>query len=226
LTALAHPLPAQAQGETIGVRERRCIVTGDVLPEARLLRFAIAPDGQIVPDVQARLPGRGLWVRAERAVIARAVEKNLFAKAAHAPVRANKALAEEAELRLAERMLAYLGLARRAGELVLGFDQVEKALRGDTPPPLIVEAAEAATEGRRKLLAAALARGIAPYVIGALTNAELSLAAGRENVVYAAVRAGRIAERLIFEAGRLGGFRPLRPWVWAGFSGGQRGVPG
>jgi predicted RNA-binding protein YlxR (DUF448 family) len=202
------------------LRERRCIVTGEVLPEARLLRFVLAPDGAVVPDVEAKLPGRGMWVRAEREAIATAVAKRLFAKAAKASVRVDGGLADLAEARLVERMLGHLGLARRAGELLLGHDSVDKALRGANPPALIVEAAEAAPDGRRKLQAAATAKGLTPFVIGALTNAELSLALGRANVVHAALKPGRIAERLIFDAARLNGFRPLRSWVWDGFSGG------
>jgi uncharacterized protein len=202
-----------------GSRERRCIATGELLPEARLLRFVLAPDGQVIPDVEAKLPGRGLWVRADRGVIAQAAARRIFGKAARAPVTVDERLAETTEARLVERILGHLGLARRAGELLLGFDQVEKALRDTHPPALIVEAAEAAPDGRRKLHAAARARGVVPFVIGALTNAELSLALGRENVVHAALKPGRIAERLIFEAARLDGFRPLRPWVWEDFSG-------
>ena len=203
-----------------GSRERRCIVTGEILPEARLLRFVLAPDGEIVPDVEAKLPGRGIWVSADRTAIDQALAKRLFGKAAKAQVRAGADLASRAEARLVERMLAHLGLARRAGELILGFDSVEAALRGPNPPPLIIEAAEAAPDGRRKLQAAATVGGVVPFVVGALTNAELSLALGRANVVHAALKPGRIAERLIFEAMRLRGFRPLKSWVWEGFSGG------
>lgn len=213
-------------GSTSGSRERRCIVTGEVLPEARLLRFVLAPDGQVVPDVEAKLPGRGLWVSADRTMIGQAVAKRLFSRAAKASAAADKGLPERAEAQLVERILAHLGLARRAGELVLGFDQVDKALRGANPPVLIIEAAEAAPDGRRKLQAAATTRGHVPFVIGALTNSELSLALGRENVVHAALKPGRIAERLIFEAARLSGFRALRPWVWDGFSDGEAGGPG
>jgi len=207
-----------------GGRERRCIVTGQVLPEARLLRFVVSPDGMVVPDVEAKLPGRGIWVSAQRAAIAKAAAKSLFAKAAKGPARAAADLAETAEGRIVERMLALVGLARRAGELVLGFDQVEKALRAPKPPPLIVEAAEAAPDGRRKLQAAATSKSHVPFVIGNLSSAELSLALKRENVVHAALKPGRIAERLIFEAGRLEGFRPLRAWVWDGFSASEAGV--
>ena len=205
---------------TSGSRERRCIATGTVLPEARLLRFVLAPDGHVVPDVEAKLPGRGFWLRAERDILAQAAAKRLFAKAAKAPIMVDSDLAERAGARLVERVLAYLGLARRAGELLLGFDQIDRALRSSDPPAVVVEAVEAAPDGRRKLQAAAMAGGSVPFVIGALTNAELSLALGRENVVHAALKPGRIAERLIFEATRLDGFRPLRPWLWSGFSGG------
>jgi uncharacterized protein len=225
--ALAEQRVDRDRGKaSMGPRERRCIVTGEVLPEARLLRFALAPDGQVVPDVEAKLPGRGLWVRADRTIIGQAVAKQLFARAAKAPAAADSGLPNRAELRLVERILAHLGLARRAGELALGFDQVDKALRSANPPALIIEAAEAAPDGRRKLQAAATAGGHVPFVIGALTNAELSLALGRENVVHAALQPGRIAERLIFEAARLSGFRALRPWVWEGFSDGRAGGPG
>ena len=220
MTTLTQIDESMADAAGVNLRERRCIATGEILPEARLLRFVRGPQGEIVPDVESKLPGRGLWLRAERSAIDRAVSKNLFAKAAKAPVLIDAGLAERTEARLVERMLAHLGLARRAGELFLGFDQVEKALRTPRPPALVIEALEAAPDGRRKLQAAARAQSRVPFVIGAFTNAELSLSLGRENVVHAALKPGRIAERLIFEAARLSGFRPLRPWVWEGFSGG------
>ena len=217
------PRPASAMD---GSRTRRCIVSGEVLPEGRLVRFAVAPDGEVVPDVEAKLPGRGMWVRAERKAIEQAAAKGLFSRAAGSSVKADPALAVRTEARLVERMLGHLGLARRAGELILGFDQVERALRGPGAPAVIIEASDAAADGQRKLHAAARSAGIAPFVIGALSSAELSLALGRSNVVHAALKSGRIAERLVFDAGRLNGFRPLKPWIWAGFSEGEAGKPG
>jgi len=84
------------EGSMGGSRERRCIVTGEVLPEARLLRFVLAPDGQVVPDVEAKLPGRGLWVSADRTILAQAVAKRLFARAAKAQAAADKDSRESA----------------------------------------------------------------------------------------------------------------------------------
>jgi hypothetical protein len=207
-------------------RIRRCIVSGDVLPEGRLLRFVAGPDGCVVPDAEAKLPGRGLWVRSERVAVEQAVSKGSFARAAGEPLKADIGLVGRAEAQLVQRMLCHLGLGRKAGELILGFDQVERALRGPNPPAVIVEAAEAAADGQRKLQAAARAGGIAPFVVGTLTSAELSLALGRPNVVHAALKSGRIAERLVFDAGRLNGFRPPRHWVWAGFSEAEAGRTG
>ena len=199
-------------------RTRRCIVTGDVLPEARLLRFVGDPDANVVVDVEAKLPGRGFWVRSERECIQRAVSKNLFSRAAKKALRAPEDLPESAGKLLGTHMLNALGLAQKAGELILGFDAVEKALRGRRPPAVLVEASDGAPDGARKLKNAAGASGVIPFVIGCFSSAELHLALGRPNVIHAALKSGRMAERLIFNAGRIAGFRPLKPWKWAGFS--------
>jgi predicted RNA-binding protein YlxR (DUF448 family) len=211
--------PDDAENDGVsGARARRCILTGKVLPEARLVRFVAAPDGQVVPDVEAKLPGRGLWLTASRAAVEQAVAKKLFSRAAKTALRAEANLAALVEQRLVASLCGALGIARRAGHLILGFDQVEEALRSDNPPAVLIQAAEARPDGARKLRNAALARGIAPFVLGGLGNAELSLALGRENVVHAALKSGRIAERLIFDAGRLQGFRAFQPWAWVGFA--------
>lgn len=188
-------------------RERRDIVSGDIMPEHRLIRFVAGPDGNIVPDVAARLPGRGAWVRASGKAIAEAVEKKLFARALKAPVKAGADLAERAQKALVARILGDLGLARRGGNLVLGFDNVLRMLDSAHPPALLVEASDGSSDGKRKLYNAAHARELRPVVMESLTSAELGLALGRENVIHAAVQPGGLAERLIFDAERLSGFR-------------------
>jgi len=189
------------------MRERRDIVSGEIMPENRLIRFAVAPDGQVVPDVAAKLPGRGLWVEAAKVAIGKAVEKKLFAKAAKANVAASPDLAERVEKALVARMLGDLGIARRSGALVLGFDNVLRALEGPKPPKVLIEAFDGASDGKRKLYAAAHRMELACVVIEGLTSAELGLALGRENVIHAAVQPGGFADRLIFDAERLSGFR-------------------
>jgi hypothetical protein len=189
------------------LRERRCIVTGEVLPEAKLVRFVADPDGNVVPDVAAELPGRGMWVSATRDAVRAAVAKNLFSKSAKDSLKASLDIPDRVERLLVARMQGDLGLARRAGQAMLGFDNVMRELDAPVPPAALVEARDGAADGRRKLAGALRARGLKTQIIETLDSVELSLALGRENVIHAALKPGRLAERLSFDAGRLGGFR-------------------
>ena len=189
------------------MRERRDVVSGEVMPENRIIRFAFAPDGTVVPDVAAKLPGRGAWVAANRAAIMTAVEKKLFSKSAKANVTADSGLAARTEAALLARMVGDLGLARRSGTLVLGFDNVLRQLEGPKPPKALIEALDGSKDGKRKLYAAAHRLELECVVIETLTSAELGLALGRENVIHAAVQPGGLANRLTLDAERLSGFR-------------------
>ena len=190
-----------------GARERKCIVTGEVRAEAQLIRFAVSPDGQVTPDVAAKLPGRGIWVSADRAILERAIAKNHFSKAAKANVKADPSLPDLVEKQLVQRMMGDLGMARRSGAIVTGFDSIKQALEGRSKPGLLIEASDGAADGRRKVLNFARAQGIQPPVLDCLTCDELSLALGLGNVIHAALKAGPLAQKLMFEAGRLAGFR-------------------
>jgi predicted RNA-binding protein YlxR (DUF448 family) len=189
------------------LRERRCIVTGENLGDDRLVRFAVSPDGEIVPDVAAKLPGRGIWVSATKDAVDQAVAKHLFGRAAKTNVKADAGLSARVEKMLVTRMLGDIGLARRSGALTQGFENVLRALEGPNPPALLIEASDGASDGKRKLFAAAYARGLELPAIDVLTADELGLALGRQNVIHAALNPGGFTQRLIFDAGRLTGFR-------------------
>ncbi len=195
------------EDEAMGDRERRDIVSGEIMPEHRLIRFVADPDGNIVPDVAAKLPGRGAWVSASRKAIIEAVEKKLFARSLKAPVKADADLGERTEKALVSRILGDLGLARRGGNLVLGFDNVARMLDSPRAPALLVEASDGSKDGKRKLFNAAYARGLKPVVMECLTSAELGLALGRDNVIHAAVHPGGLAERLTLDSKRLNALR-------------------
>ena len=194
-------------------RARRSIVTGEVLPEAKLVRFVAGPEGVVFPDVARKLPGRGLWVEADRALVEQAARKGAFARAAKAPLKAPADLADQVEALLQRRLLQGLGLARRSGELISGFDQVSKAL-GKRPVAWLIEAAEGSADGRRKLLSLARKQASPPGLIGVFSGGELDLALGLENVIHVALLAGRGAERWTIDVRRLSGFRPLLPESW------------
>jgi uncharacterized protein len=193
------------------LRERRCIATGAILPEEKLVRFVVSPDGVAVPDLDAKLPGRGLWLSADPAAFAKAVAKGDFSKAAKAKVSAPEGLARHVETLLAARIGSDLGMARRCGQLAAGFDNVLRALDKKVPPGLLFQAADAADDGLRKLVAAVKSRGLTVETVKVLTREELSLALGRENVVHAAVGPGALADRILLNAKRLAGLRPPNP---------------
>jgi len=174
----------------------------------------VGPDGAIVPDVDERLPGRGIWVTADRAVLQRAVDKRLFGRGAGRAVQVDPGLADRVEWLLARRCLDLLALARRAGAAVAGLAKVRQALEAGRPG-LLLEASDGAEDGRARLRAlAGGAEGGRP-IVAALTAAELAGAFGREHMVHGFVDSGGpgggLADRLRRDADRLAGFRSSTP---------------
>jgi predicted RNA-binding protein YlxR (DUF448 family) len=191
-------------------RERRDIVSGEVMDEARLVRFVAGPGGQVTPDLARKLPGRGIWVAASREAVETAAKKGLFARAAKAKLTAPPGLADQVEALLHGRLLSALGLARKAGDLTFGFERV-LAVLGQGKAAWLIEASDGAEDGRRKLVAAARRAPSQPRVLATFSCAELSLALGAPNVIHTAFLAGRGAERWTLDVERLAGFRPLFP---------------
>lgn len=194
-------------------RQRRDIVSGEVVDEARLIRFVVGPEGQVVPDLARKLPGRGLWVAADRASVETAAKKGLFSRAAKAKVQTPPDLADQVETLLKRRLLSALGLARKAGDLTSGFEKVSSVIVAGKAAWLI-EARDGAADGRRKILGLARKQPKPPRVFGLFASEELGLALGGENVIHTAFLAGRAAERWAEDARRLEGFSPLLPEDW------------
>ncbi|MFM8941599.1 MAG: RNA-binding protein [Phenylobacterium sp.] len=194
-------------------RESRDLVSGEVRPRETMIRFVAGPDGWVIPDLTGRLPGRGLWVAADRSSVETAARRGLFSRAARSTLRADPTLADQVERLLLRRLLDGLGLARRAGELVFGFEKVLGALSGGRAAWLI-EALDGAADGRRKIVGAARKASPTPGLAGLWTGEELSLAVGGENVIHTAFLSGRCSDRWTWDVQRLSGFRPLVPDSW------------
>lgn len=194
-------------------RERRDIVSGAVMEEDRLVRFVAGPDGVVTPDLARKLPGRGIWVAADRDSVETAVKKNLFSRSAKAKLTASADLADQVEALLRRRLLDGLGLARRGGDIISGFEKVLASIRGGRTAWL-VEASDGAADGRRKLLSACRTSPSPPQLIGVFSSAELGLALGGENVIHTAFLAGRASGHWTRDVRRLAGFRPLLPEGW------------
>lgn len=157
-----------------------------------------------MPDVAGDLPGHGIWLVPTRDAVDKAVGKRLFARAAKRPVIVDGDLADRIETLLAQRCQGFLGLARRAGQLVQGFEQVQSALQSGTVRVMLI-ASDAGPNGRKKLASGRAIDGLA--CVELMSRRELSLALGKENVVHAALLSGGLAARFLRESARLSGFR-------------------
>jgi predicted RNA-binding protein YlxR (DUF448 family) len=195
--------------------ERRCIATGESAPRAGLVRFVLGPGGVIVPDVGARLPGRGIWVTASRPTIGTALRKGLFARAARQPVTAPPDLADQVEGLLVRRLVDTIALARKAGQAVTGLEKVKEWLTSGQAAAL-VQASDGSPRERARLRPPAGPDSL----IGCLTAGELGLAFGRERAIHGALSAGGLARRALEEAARLSGLRDTARVL------GQVGLPG
>jgi predicted RNA-binding protein YlxR (DUF448 family) len=181
--------------------ERRCIVTGETGPKRGLVRFVVSPDGEIAPDILEKLPGRGIWISAERDVIEKAVTKKLFARAAKAQVKVPEDLVDRVEAGLARRLTDLIALKRKAGEAVAGFEKVKDWLAAGNVAVLL-QATDGSERGKSKLWTPTGAR-----YFSVLTARELGLAFGRQSVIHGALAAGGLAPRVVEGAAKLQGLR-------------------
>jgi predicted RNA-binding protein YlxR (DUF448 family) len=229
-----EPLADSDSGSATGPAEgpeRRCILTGRTASRDELVRLAISPDGDVLPDALARAPGRGAWIGVDRAgledalasgklkaALSRAFKSGRLAIPADLP-----ALAENA---LRRALLDRLGLELRAGHLILGSDRIAEHARGGAVD-LLLHARDASADGNRKLDQAwrvgreVEGSGEAGVVLP-LDRAALSVAMGRDNVVHMALADPAAAARVSLALERLMHF--LGPQKAAGTGGGAEPV--
>ncbi|GIU67011.1 RNA-binding protein [Candidatus Phycosocius spiralis] len=193
-------------------RVRRCIASGQTLPEIELLRFVACPGGWVLPDPAAKAPGRGVWVGASLAAVEQAIKKKAFARGFKREVKIAEDLIETIVLGLRRRCLDHLSFARKAGSIVLGNDMVRASLVTQKPAWRL-EASDGAADGRKKLDGLCLAWGGVPTV-GCFTGVEMGMALGRDVVVHAVLLPGRLADSWTADIRRLAGFVPLVPDDW------------
>ncbi len=203
---MTGPGTAPNSGSTTAPRSsgpaRRCLVTRAVKPKETMIRFVVGPDDTVTPDLAGRLPGRGLWVSARREALEQAVAKRQFARAAKRAVTVPDGLVDQVEAMLVRRCIELLGLARRAGLAVAGYEKTRAALRsGDAA--VLLAASDGAADGRGKLRA--LGSGVPVFDL--LDATQIGGAFGRDHAVHAALTAGGLADRLRGELERLAGVR-------------------
>jgi len=205
---------------------RRCAVTRERHAKEEMIRFVIGPDRDVVPDLAARLPGRGIWLSARRDVLENARTRGAFAKAARGPVTVPPDLTSVLQAALARRIGEFLGLARRAGQAVCGFQKAREFLVTGRAG-LVIEAADGSADERARFLGR---YGEKLRVVQPLDGATLGSIFGRDHVVHVVVVKGRLAEMLVAETARFAGLSaepaPIEPSARPERKGKSLAVPG
>ena len=164
-----------------------------------MLRFVVGPEAALVFDAAATLPGRGMWLSASGDVVEAAVKRGVFARAAKAQLKLPSDLRNLVEGRLAARLIDLLGMARRSGAAVSGFEKAREWLTSGSAG-LVVQAADGSVEERARFCSG---RDIAQVAV--LSAAALGRIFGRDHAVHVVVAKGRLAEMIGVEAARLAG---------------------
>ncbi len=190
-------------------RERLCLATRTVRPISELIRFVINPQGEAVPDLKHKLPGRGVWVTATHDALGDAIRHKLFARGFKRQVCTPTDLVTRTEGLLERAALDALAIVGKAGRVATGFAKIEALSQQQGQIVAILHAVEASPDGIRKLDGALRRRpkDSPIVVVQTLTSGQLDLALGRTNVVHAALLAGPASDTFLARLRRLERFR-------------------
>jgi len=177
-----------ASKDRIDGPDRKCIATGEVQPKFGLIRFVVGPDDAVYPDILGKLPGRGIYVAADRAALEQAVKKKLFSRGAKKQVTIPEGLVDEVENQLARRVVDLISLQRKGGRAVAGYEKVKSWLQNEEAEVLI-QASDGSGRGKSKLSTPHYGQ-----YIGWLTADELGLAFGRQTVIHGALASGGLTQ--------------------------------
>jgi uncharacterized protein len=184
---------------------RMCAVSREVRPIDELIRFVVAPSGEVVADLKRKLPGRGLWVSASRKMVAEAVRRHQFSRGFKRDVRVAATFAADTEVLLERFVVDALAMAAKAGQVISGFTKVADALERPNSGEVraLIHATGGAADGIRKLDAIVSQNGrnngpsAEVRIVNVLTSEQLDLALGRSNVIHAALLAGPASDTFL-----------------------------
>lgn len=187
-------------------RIRRCAVSGQDVSPADAIRFVRAPNGEILTDPNAKLPGRGCWIKAERIILEQGIRKNVFSRAYKTEVALQGDFLDRVEHVMAQMCLARLGLMRKSGQLLIGYDTILLgALK--TPPHLLILAKDGSPRQQSKLLARLRQLGAHPQCCTGFSSQELAVALGRQVVIQVACAGQKMSDSWIGDYLRWDGVR-------------------
>lgn len=198
--------------------ERRCLASGETRDPVHMVRFVLDPEGVVTPDIQGKLPGRGVWVSSDRKSLEKVIALKSFARGFKGKAKIEGDLVDLTERLLMRRVLGLITMARKASVIAMGFDQVQSMAR-EASISLRIEASDGSKDGRSKIrtLAKAMNREQElpdPIVVGCFTADQIGKALARESIVHAAVKPSKLAKSMKQDVYRLSGFRELIPLDW------------
>nr|WP_325053187.1 DUF448 domain-containing protein [Erythrobacter insulae] len=198
-------MPHSRQADKASGSERRCILCGETLPRTDLVRLAISPEGQVLPDPGAKAPGRGAWIAPDRAALEAAMADGHLKRALMRSFKGGPAkddggrislsysdeLPQQIEMALTRHFTDRLGLELRAGNIVMGSSRIEEQAR-QARLGLLLHASDSSADGRKKLdqawrVGAEIEGSGQRGRVLPLDRDTLSVALGRENVVHLGV---------------------------------------
>ncbi|HEV7307735.1 RNA-binding protein [Ensifer sp.] len=212
----SDPLPVDGGPKDRNGSTRTCIVTRESGAPDELIRFVAGPDGRVVADLKRQLPGRGCWVKAERALIEKAVAKKFFARALKADVKADATLADDVDRLLCEQLAGMMNMARKAAQFISGATKTEQAVRG-MAALAVFHAIDAAADGVRKIDQARKAMSFVADdeteipSFRPFTGAEMEGLLGSYAFIHAAALAGQAGEGVVKRAIMLEKYRGSVP---------------
>lgn len=220
-------IAAETAGETdaddgeLVVNDRTCIVTREATSPDMLIRFVASPDGGVVPDLKRQLPGRGCWIKADRSLVERAMQRKLFARALKTDVKPSPDLGDLLDRLLSADLAGMMNMARKAGQFITGATKVDAAIRSGQAAG-VFHAVDAAADGVRKIDQARKAwrlgtdaeKEIVSFKL--FTSAEMDELMGQNAFIHAAALAGQAGEGVVKRATMLDMYR----------NGGQSGANG
>jgi predicted RNA-binding protein YlxR (DUF448 family) len=184
---------------------RKCILSGDREARGQLIRLVLSPDGEVLPDIRAKAPGRGAWIGVTRSELEAAQAKGKLKGALSrafktGDIRIPEDLGERIATQLQRNALDRLGLESKTGAVVTGGEKLDKAARSGKLH-LLLHAADAGADGAGKLAQAwRVGRDAEGSGLRGLTlpvpRTILSMSLGRENVVHAGLTDSRAAKRV------------------------------
>ena len=174
---------------------RRCLASGDSQPQSGMIRFVLSPDNVVTPDIKGNLPGRGMWVSANRNALQTVIAKRLFNRGAKKQVIVPDNLLDMIVDIYQKRCLSNLSLANRAGQVIMGRDNVKTALQNNPDVACLIQGHDASVKELDKL--AVIAKATDTPVMRPFTAGQMGQVFGKDHAVHAVLTNGGLATLLM-----------------------------